>query len=264
MSGKYYKPRNTPLAIHRRRLKELKERGLKLCPKCDEVFPLTEFWGKEFKTCWCKKCLSASRDVNTNRSKLLKLNRQLESEGLRFCPICEEKKPRTLEFFSKKTSNKGDGLNTYCKECETRRQKKKYAENYANDPEYRKRLKENTKRWRQGNGRSNFRATAQNYRAKKSKASPPWLSDSQYDEIKVIHSKARKLEKKTGEKYHVDHIAPIGGENICGLHVPWNLEPLTAAANASKSNLYDQKRLDSEQLAAAQYACQNWHELRTN
>lgn len=282
MSGKY-KPRNTPEAIRRRRLKELRDRGLKLCPKCEEVLPRTEeVWGKGIKASWCKKCYNVSRlgckDVNTKRAKLRKLNQQLEAEGLRFCPICEEKKPRTLEFFSKKTQNKGDGLNTYCKECEARKHKERYAKKIK-DPEYRKKLneynlryyyenperyKERTKRWRQGTGRAKSRATVQNYRAKKSKASPPWLSDSQYNEMRVIYLKARKLEKKTGKKYHVDHIAPLRGETICGLHVPWNLEPLTAAANISKANRYDQKRLDSEQLAAAQYACQNWRGLRTN
>ena len=110
MSGKY-KPRNTPEAIRRRRLKELRDKGLKLCPKCEEVLPRTEeVWGKGIKASWCKKCVNVSRlgckDVNTKRAKLRKLNRQLESEGLRFCPICEEKKPRTLDFFSKKTQNK--------------------------------------------------------------------------------------------------------------------------------------------------------------
>lgn len=65
------------------------------------------------------------KSKNTKRAKLRKLNQQLESVGLRFCPMCEEKKPRTLEFFSKKTQNKGDGLNTYCKECEAGKHKER-------------------------------------------------------------------------------------------------------------------------------------------
>lgn len=62
------------------------------------------------------------------------------------------------------------------------------------------------------------------------------LTDKHRDAIQRVYEHARDCSVITGEPYHVDHIIPINGETVCGLHVPWNLQILPAAINLRKSN----------------------------
>lgn len=67
-------------------------------------------------------------------------------------------------------------------------------------------------------------------------ATPKWLSAGQKMEIRLKYRLAIELSRRTGERYVVDHIVPLQGEEVCGLHVPWNLEVVTQAENLKKSN----------------------------
>lgn len=72
-------------------------------------------------------------------------------------------------------------------------------------------------------------------RASKRNACPHWLTREQKEEIKNFYWLAQDLRAVTGEEYHVDHIVPLRGENISGLHVPWNLQVLPSDLNLRKN-----------------------------
>jgi hypothetical protein len=67
-------------------------------------------------------------------------------------------------------------------------------------------------------------------------ALPDWLSNEQRMEIRLKYRLAIEMSKRTGMQYVVDHIVPLQGETVCGLHVPWNMEVITQEKNLKKSN----------------------------
>lgn len=80
------------------------------------------------------------------------------------------------------------------------------------------------------------RADTKARRRKHRDATPPWLTRSQKSEIRQLYQIAITMTKTTGEQYVVDHIVPLRGNDVCGLHVPWNLRVITQEENLKKSN----------------------------
>ena len=75
--------------------------------------------------------------------------------------------------------------------------------------------------------------------AQNKKCTPSWLTQEQHKQIEYLYWLAADLRSVTGQEYHVDHIVPIQGENVCGLHVPWNLQVLPSDVNIGKSNKFN-------------------------
>lgn len=69
-------------------------------------------------------------------------------------------------------------------------------------------------------------------RAARRRATPRWLTPEQRREILEFYREARR---RPGH-WEVDHIVPLGGASVCGLHVPWNLQLLPRAENRRKGN----------------------------
>lgn len=65
-------------------------------------------------------------------------------------------------------------------------------------------------------------------------AFPSWADRKR---IASIYIEAATLTKDTGRLYEVDHIIPLQGKTVCGLHVENNLQVLLSEQNRQKSNL---------------------------
>ena len=95
--------------------------------------------------------------------------------------------------------------------------------------------RDNVSKWHKENPEKSSSYKAK-YRYSRMNATPAWVTKEQLKDMAKLHEFCRELEQLIPEKYHVDHIIPLQGKNICGLNVPWNLQILEAKANIRKGN----------------------------
>lgn len=166
---------------------------------------------------------------------------------MKVCRVCNLEKSLS-EFPVRKQKGRKDYYRTECKSCVSEYQKSYQQENSGTIKERRREYSKRTSKknvaraskWKKNNpDKVNFYTAAR--RAAKLNATPNWLTQEHHDQIKLIYAHAKECELLTGDKYHVDHIVPLQGENVSGLHVPWNLQVLPADINIKKSNSYGEE-----------------------
>jgi hypothetical protein len=91
------------------------------------------------------------------------------------------------------------------------------------------------RKWRKNN-KPIMVALQSKRRAAKLQRTPKWDKDAHL--ISAKYQLANMLTRETGNPYHVDHIIPLQGKNVCGLHVFSNLRVILGEENAKKSNKF--------------------------
>ena len=173
------------------------------------------------------------------------------------CSCCNKLLPITSFHKSKKCIY---GVRSKCKICVNKFRRIKYKENpdkikdqqrhyyYKNkeyrlsyQKEYRKnnrdKVKESYKKSRLKNI-GLYLAKDRQREISKLNRTPKWLSSFDKLYIKYIYSFSKNISNYLGQKYHVDHIIPLQGELVSGLHVPSNLQVIPATINLQKGNKY--------------------------
>jgi hypothetical protein len=80
-----------------------------------------------------------------------------------------------------------------------------------------------------------YSAYAAKRRALELKATPNWANLAA---IEIEYKLSAWCSSVMGQQYHVDHIIPLKGKNVCGLHVESNLQVIPARVNQSKHNKF--------------------------
>jgi hypothetical protein len=159
----------------------------------------------------------------------------------RFCQLCScniSSKRSDAKFCSKEhkklfSDKKRDYASEYQKNKEHKRTLAiKYY--YNNHDEAKKKQLERQKKFPE-----HYAASAAKYRAIKLLRTPKWLTEDDFWMIKEAYHLASLRTKMLGFQWHVDHIVPLQGDNVCGLHVPKNLQVIPAAQNITKHNKFE-------------------------
>lgn len=130
--------------------------------------------------------------------------------------------------------------NWRCLECRKEKMKKWRKENPLLQKEIAKkcRLKNSHKVL----ARNKLRSTSKNQRA------PIWLTKEQKKDIGDVYLQAKLLSSIFLQTFVVDHIIPLLGKEVSGLHIPNNLQLLTKNLNSTKQNKFFPELIESHPL----------------
>lgn len=149
---------------------------------------------------------------------------------------------RSTDEFSKRRKY---GFYSYCKDCRRKFTKKWIEDNPDEWKSTLSRYREShleqerakSRKWHKDNPGKSNRNTSKR-RAAKINRSPSWLNAEQLEEIQWFYIAAKELQwlSDPTDPLEVDHIVPLQGKNVSGLHVPWNLQILPKSLNLKKGN----------------------------
>lgn len=195
---------------------------------------------------WCKPCKADRRKPGIIAARIER--EQLAAQGLKRCGTCLVVLP--FENFHVNKTQK-DGRASLCPECVKANQRRWRAENPDSFSRWhaanRSRRSEYYRQWREANleyhaqrftdwakrNPHKVNALKAKRHAAKLRATVSWADQ---EAIRAIYAEALRLTEETGTRHEVDHIVPLQGKNVCGLHWEGNLQILTKTENIRKLN----------------------------
>lgn len=203
---------------------------MKQCNHCKQLKDMSEYYKNKSKKDGldgaCKVCSSARR--LKNKDEFLEYSKNYYQQNKEH--ILEKARQRYKVLYETISEQKKEYRKRNAKAISNQR-KAAYEANKIDHLE-------RQKIWRQNNRLTIYmRNVKRNSRSKQ--AIPKWLNSGHQFELACICTYAASL-NSVGLHYHVDHIIPLQGDIVSGLHTPDNLQVITAEENLRKGNRYDQ------------------------
>lgn len=174
---------------------------------------------------------------------------------MRTCRTCAQEKP-IVEYQAHSTYK--DGISTQCKACVSKYRKAIRASNIERDRNYSRKYKAKNKKtilqrsreyvkanpekrkatmkaYRQANPEKDAESVRRR-QASKLLRTPKWLTSTDLWMMREAYHIAKVRTKIFGFSWHVDHVLPLRGDVVSGLHTPYNLQVIPAKINLIKAN----------------------------
>jgi len=155
---------------------------------------------------------------------------------MKICTKCQTTKP--LDGFYKR-SRAPDGLEAWCKVCRLDHNRAWFARNKEKHTKLTQSWYERNKEQHLARSKSYYEANKERYleyfyaREERTKrATPLWANR---EAIRAVFAAARQKTEETGIPHDVDHIIPLRGKKVSGLHVECNLQVIPASINRRKA-----------------------------
>ncbi len=206
---------------------------MKICSQCKTKHPLIEFGSdkraSDKKRSECKKCRASyfqKNKIEINNRRKEKYDPEKIKDYLNR-PEVKENQRIWRQKYRKKNPEK---VRKWGRDDYQRHSAKR---------------KDTNKAWGKANKTKKISYEA-GRRASKLNRTPNWLTPEDHAQISDYYKVAKMLTEVTGTKYHVDHEIAMQAEDVCGLHVPQNLQVITGVENCSKHNRVDLQELTKQ------------------
>ena len=179
--------------------------------------------------CWCKEC--KREHYLANKRRILEKQREYNAAHR------EVRHQRRVEQWAAMTDAEKDADRERLRVWREANRDRHRAKNAAWRRDNIEKARESARKWNRLNRGKRCAAWAA-YIAAKLQRTPAWADKKLIEEF---YAYAALLQELFKEPFHVDHVIPLRGETVSGLHVENNLQILTACENTRKGNKYNEE-----------------------
>jgi hypothetical protein len=217
--------------------------GKKRCPDCQEIKPLDAFYpsknGFQGVSGYCIPCDKARRNA---RSALDRDTPRARAKAWSAAHP-ERKKDNDARWYSDNKDYANERGTAYYVANKPKLRAKNKEWRVANSAQITEQNRQKRiingdgirakRRQHYADNKAAYIANARRREADKLRATPAWAD---HKLMLAFYERAEEMTRATGIAHHVDHIIPLRSPRVCGLHVHYNLQILTAEENLRKGN----------------------------